>query len=78
MGTVRKKVDTELTQAQSVQEALNYFWMFLSFFLMRHTKKTAIVILIIFLSLAMFFRGYLFQFSGKSGERQHIEKSIKE
>jgi hypothetical protein len=43
----RKKIDTTLTEAKSDGEAITYLFIGLKWFLIKHTKKTIIALLII-------------------------------
>jgi ABC-type multidrug transport system fused ATPase/permease subunit len=54
----KKKVDIQLTEAQSAGDAMNYIFIGLKYFLMNHTKITLVVIFGVFIGLSMFFRDY--------------------
>jgi|WetSurMetagenome_2_1015567.scaffolds.fasta_scaffold1374007_2 hypothetical protein len=44
---MKKKLDTELTEAKNASEAMNFLFMGLKWFLIKHTKKTVIALLIL-------------------------------
>jgi hypothetical protein len=43
----KKKIDSNLSEAKSDSEAMNFMFMGLKWFLLEHTKKTVIVLLIL-------------------------------
>lgn len=55
----KKKVDIQLTEAQTTEEAVNYIFIGFKFFLLNHTKKTLLVIFGVLLGLSMFFKDYI-------------------
>jgi hypothetical protein len=70
----RKKIDIELVKAQNVDEAMNFIFAGVKYFLIKHTLKTALVLLILFGSALIVVVDYY----GKTQRaKSHIEKTIK-
>ena len=55
----KKKIDIELTDAQSVDDALNYIFIGIKYFMKAHPKKTLVVILGVIIGFSSFFGKYL-------------------
>jgi len=55
----KKKIDIELTEAQNVDEAMNYIFLGFKYFLKNHTYKTVLLIVGMFIGFIGFFGRYL-------------------
>jgi predicted RND superfamily exporter protein len=70
----KKKIDVEMVKAQNADEAMNFIFAGTKYFLVKHTIKTAVVILILL-------GGALYMVADYWGKAQraksHIERTIK-
>jgi len=70
----KSKLDITLTEAKNVSEAINFIIIGLKWFLINHTKKTIIALLILFGSALYVVYDYVEK--SQRPARSHIEKII--